>query len=53
MIPGQVIAVGAGYGDQFKSPRAGAPHVHWTLKKDGVLIHPLSGEKVDLPKKTK
>jgi hypothetical protein len=50
VLPGDPIAVGAGYRDQFKSPRAGAPHVHWTLKKDGVLVHPLSGEPVKIPK---
>jgi murein DD-endopeptidase MepM/ murein hydrolase activator NlpD len=44
--PGQVIAIGAGEGDQFRSSSAGAPHVHWTLKRNGVLVNPLSGEKL-------
>lgn len=42
--PGQEIAIGAGAGDQFKSTKAGKPHVHWELTRDGVSVNPLSGE---------
>ena len=47
--PGQEIAVGGGVGDQFKSPKAGGPHVHWELTRDGVPVNPLSGEPLPVP----
>ena len=43
VAPGQVIAIGAGYGDQFKLPDAGPPHIHWNLQKNGEYVHPLNG----------
>jgi murein DD-endopeptidase MepM/ murein hydrolase activator NlpD len=46
--PGQVIAIGAGNGDQFASDETGASHVHWTLRRNGVLVDPLSGAKVEI-----
>jgi peptidase M23-like protein len=49
--PGQVIAIGAGSADQFASNESGATHVHWTLRRNGVLVDPLSGATVTVKKK--
>jgi hypothetical protein len=49
VAPGQAVAVGAGYGDQFGKPNAGDPHVHWTVARDGVLVHPLNGAPIATP----
>jgi hypothetical protein len=38
-----VIGVGAGHGEQFKTGNSGAPHVHWQLERNQVLVDPLSG----------
>jgi len=48
--PGDPIAGGSGRGEQFKSPRAGGPHVHWEVRHNGVLVNPLSGEAIAEPK---
>ena len=44
---GQPLAVGSGYGDQFASPNAGAPHVHWQLRVDGEIVDPSTGMPYD------
>jgi murein DD-endopeptidase MepM/ murein hydrolase activator NlpD len=44
VAPGQVVAVGAGEGDQFRTSNAGPAHVHWSLKRNRVLVNPLNGE---------
>ncbi len=43
VAPGQAIALGGGEGDQFKSNEAGASHVHWEVRHNGVAVDPLSG----------
>lgn len=48
--PGQAVAVGGGYGNQFKSKEAGKPHVHWEVTRDGKTVNPLSGEILREPK---
>ena len=44
--PGEPYARGTGYGDQAKSREAGDPHVHWEVRRSGVLVQPGSGEPV-------
>lgn len=44
--PGQVIAEGSGAGDQFNSPLAGEPHIHWQVKLNGQLVDPLTGKEL-------
>lgn len=51
IAPGTDIAIGAGYGEQFGKPNAGDPHVHWSLQRDGVPVHPLNGAPLVTPKR--
>lgn len=43
---GDPIAFGGGVGDQFGKPGAGAPHVHWEVRRDGQLIDPRDGREL-------
>ncbi|MCA8958320.1 MAG: peptidoglycan DD-metalloendopeptidase family protein, partial [Planctomycetes bacterium] len=50
VAPDQAIATGAGFGSQFRSPRAGKPHVHWEVRRNGIAVDPLTG--VPLPERS-
>lgn len=41
--PDDVIAEGSGKGEQFASPLAGDPHVHWEVTLNGEKVDPLTG----------
>jgi len=45
--PGDKIAEGSGKGEQFDSPQAGAPHVHWEVRLNGKKVDPVSGKPLE------
>jgi len=47
VLPWQPIARGTGFGNQFASPKAGGPHVHWELRVDGKEVDPTTGRPFD------